>query len=206
MKDHTISMVSGLAGVIIGAILQFAITYHLVEKPKIAIEEKKTAIEVQKIISSLSANIETECSSEKGDNWTWHINCQAINKGTFPVNVRIKDASIYLVSDQKRVPLKQGQNFSISFPKENYKPILNAGSRGYLDYYIILNKQDYPDGVKQASTGANTVFEFETSPAAQRFLIKNFPDAAAFIEEYSKSGVNFMTLLTDSKDSSSGNG
>ncbi|MGY2278873.1 hypothetical protein ACW9H0_14710 [Pseudomonas monsensis] len=41
MKEHSVSIVSGLAGVIIGALLQFAITYQLVEKPKIAIEEKR---------------------------------------------------------------------------------------------------------------------------------------------------------------------
>ncbi|MGF6666413.1 hypothetical protein [Pseudomonas monsensis] len=74
MKEHSVSIVSGLAGVIIGALLQFAITYQLVEKPKIAIEEKKTAIEVQRIISNLSTNVDTKCTSEKNDTWTWHIN------------------------------------------------------------------------------------------------------------------------------------
>jgi hypothetical protein len=198
-------MVSGLAGVIVGALLQFAISYQLVEKPKIAIEEKKTAIEVQKTISSLSANIETDCSTEKNDTWTWHINCIVINKGSLPVNVRIEEASLYLVSDQKRLPLKQGTNFSISFPKEEYNPILNPGSRGYLDYYLIFKKEDYPNGIREASTGANTIFEFETSRSAQRYLSKNFPDAADFIEEYSKTRLNFMTLLVDNKGTTSSN-
>lgn len=197
MKEHSISIVSGLAGVIIGALLQFAITYQLVEKPKIAIEEKKTAIEVQRIISNLSTNVDTKCTSEKNDTWTWHINCFLTNKGTFPVKLKIEEVSLYLVSDHKRLPLKKGENFSFIFPKDDYNPTLNPGAGGYMDYYLTFKREKYPDGIQEVPTGVNTLFEFETSLAAQKFLSDNFPDATDFISEYSKARLNFMTLLID---------
>ncbi|MDF3195366.1 hypothetical protein [Pseudomonas sp. 1928-m] len=199
MKEYSVSMVSGLAGVIIGATIQFGINYQLIEKPKLRIEQQKTAIEVQKAISSLSTNLETSCSNTKLDNWTWHVECYVTNRGALPASAKIEEISIFALSDKKRTLYKQDDIFSVVSPEENYSPILNPGSRSYFDFHIKFSDEKYKDGIKDSTAGVNVLFEFETSQTAQQYLINSFPESESEIEYFSKSKLNFMTRLTEIK-------
>lgn len=199
MKEHSVSMVSGLAGVIIGATIQFGVNYQLIEKPKLKIEQQKTAIEIQKTIASLSTSIETSCSNNKIDDWTWHVECYATNKGALPASAKIENISIFSRSDQKRTLYRKDDIFTVIYPQENYDPTLNPGSRGYFDFHIKFSDKKYKDGIKDSTAGVNVLFEFEASRTAQQYLINNFPESTSEIEYYSKSKLNFMSNLANTK-------
>ena len=189
-------MVTGLIGVIVGAAIQYGISYQLVEKPKLVFEQQKTAIEIHKIISSLSTNLEASCSNQKKDNWTWHMECYVTNKGKLPASAKISGVSVYALSDQKRNLYSQDDIFSTIYPGENYNPTLNPGSQGYFDFHIKFSDKKYKDGIKDSTAGVNVSFEFETSKATQNYLIKHFPNSASEVLHYSISNINFMTKLT----------
>lgn len=186
MKEHSISFISGLAGVIVAAIVQYFISYHFIEQPKIELEKKQVAIEAQKQILLLIPVIESSCSSMRLDPWIWRVNCHSTNKGQYPAIVTIDKPTINIATDPIGFPYDAGGGFTADFPNNKNKFMATAGTPGGDLYFNLrFDKGRYPSGITRTDIVAQIKFSYKSLDSAVRFVNERFPEAHEMLTDFS---------------------
>lgn len=189
MKEHSISFISGLAGVIVATIAQYFINYHFIEQPKIELEKKKVALEAQRQVLSLVPQIESSCGSTRLDTWTWRIDCHSTNKGQYPVIVAIEKTIILIATDHFGIPYDAGSGFKAVFPNNKNMFMATAGtSGGDLYFYLQFDKGVHPFGIVRTDIVAQVEFSYKSDDSAIRFVNESFPDVHEMLTKFSSKG------------------
>jgi hypothetical protein len=188
-----------LSGVIAGAFLtllgSYFVTYQLIEKPKIDLEIRKTAIEALKQAQALTPSVDHSCEPVIIDNWTWKLTCTTRNTGKFTAEISISEVVVALISEPGEPEYKEGQGFSVAFPNKKRSFWAPPDSTGQLRAYITFDKQRYPEGVGRSDMEARVRFAHKTVDAAQDFMFAQFPTTENLIRSTANGGTSLLIRL-----------
>lgn len=198
MREHSISLVSGLAGVVVATVAQYFINYHFIEQPKIELENKKAALEAQKQALSLAPLVDSNCSSTRIDPWAWRIDCHSTNKGQYPATISIQKTTIHLSSDQNETLYSEGQGFSTDFPNNKKMFMGPPGTPGGdLHFNLRFDKSAYPSGITRNDIIARVMFTYRAPDSAVQFVTAQFPEVQGILNDFSTNSALVFTTLPE---------
>jgi hypothetical protein len=195
---------SALIGVLVGSIItvsaQYFISYGMIEKPRIELEQRKVFLEAQRQLSSLMPNIDKECSTIKISKYNHHFVCEYENHGQHLADIKIDEIEVSSILTIKKFILNK--DFKVVYKPENKNKFRSfPGSKSILEFDIILNKTSIPNRYINASLLAVVSSRFQASDAELKILIEKFPELEGSAQELGGRGMNYEISFTDSTDS-----
>ncbi|MCR9616540.1 hypothetical protein, partial [Vibrio antiquarius] len=119
MSDFKSALIGGVVASIFGVAGQYFIGYELVEKPKLALDQKKSYIEAHKIAQNMLPMVNTSCDVSIKSDYSFYVTCTSDNQGEYPVFVEIEDSSIILANDDSHEKFSASSfSFSQRFPDD----------------------------------------------------------------------------------------
>ena len=199
IREHSISLVSGLAGVIVASVAQYFINYHFIERPKIVLENKKAALEAQKQALSLAPLVDSSCSSTRLDLWSWRVDCQSTNKGKYPAVISIEKTTVHLSTDPNETLYQEGNGgFNVDYPNDK-KTFMGTPDTpgGYLHFNLRFDKNKYPSGMNRNDIIARVRFTYKAPDSAVRFVTDQFPEVRGMLNDFSTNASSVFTALSE---------
>jgi hypothetical protein len=194
---------SALIGVLVGSIItvsaQYFISYQLVEKPRIDLEQRKVFLEAQRQLSSFMPNIYEECSTAKVSKYIHRFSCKYENHGQHLADVKIDDIEITSSSSiRKFIPDKDFKVFYQPKNKNRFRSF--PGRKAVLNFNIILDSNSVPDGYVTPSLLVVVSSRFQANNAELKLLIEKFPELKNVAQELRGDGTIHEIGITDSTD------
>jgi hypothetical protein len=175
MKEIYSALIGVLAGSIITVSAQYFISYRLIEKPRIDLEQKKVFLEAQRQLSSLMPNIDKKCSTRKISKYTHSFFCIYENHGQHLAEVKIDKIEIASSSSIKKFIL--GKDFKVLYkPKNQNKFPSFPGSKAFLAFDVTLDSNSIPDGYRTPSLLVAVISRFQASDTELKLLIERFSE------------------------------
>lgn len=188
-----------LIGVLAGSLLTLAglyfVTYELIERPKIELEQKKAEIEAVKQAQSLTPNVTHTCDPTPIDAWSWKLSCRTHNAGQFTTEISISEILVSVLSDPKEPQYTEGQGFTVTYPNNKKLYWLPPASDGLLRAYIQFDKTRYPNGIQRTDLEARVGFTHKTVKPVQDFILNKFPSLTELVESTASGGISMRAQL-----------
>lgn len=202
---------SALIGVLIGSIItvsaQYFISYRMIEKPRIDLEQRKVLLEAQRQLSSFMPNVNTECTAIKASKYTHKFFCRYKNNGQHLAMVTIEDIAINLRSSG--IKFIRDKDYKVLYrPKNKNKFLSFPGSKSFIEFDISLKNTSIPDGYMTSYLSVEVGSNFQSSDAELNLLIENFPELKTIAQNLGRQYSYFVLEgedLTDSTDANEGN-
>lgn len=192
-----IGVVASLGGVLLGGLLQYFVTYKSIERPKLALEQsrvdlerKRASLEGHKLAMSLTPLVDTRCSaSPMPDSITFRIDCSFKNSGFHHVQIAISDIALRQLSDTSETLYPPGTGgYLVHHPNKKKSFQAPPGVEGDLWFYVVFDKQRYPQGVAANQIEVRVGCKFQTPQSVQQYVIEQFPELKAIVEDASTRG------------------
>ncbi|HHC6640719.1 TPA: hypothetical protein ACN397_004654 [Vibrio parahaemolyticus] len=200
MSDFKSALIGGVVASIFGVAGQYFIGYELVEKPKLALDKKKTYIEAHKIVQDMHPMVITSCEASTKSDYSLYVTCTSDNEGEYPVFIEIEDSSIILENDDSHERFTASSfSFSQRFPDDKKSFKLYPGASGYLDFYLDLDSEVF-DGAK--ANNWNTVitnFKYSSDVEYTKSFIGVFPEFASTLMDSMVVYEEFHSYVNDSE-------
>lgn len=193
-------LISALIGGLVVVIAQYAITYKLIEKPKLELENKRAelekqrmVIEAQKQIALLTPNIKSNCKIQANGIWTFKINCEMQNIGQYATLVKIADVDVAIDDVSARV--LGDTEAVVKFVDDVHEYIAPPSSFGTLSFYINLDKDAFPHGAINSRLRATITLGYRVKGVITNTLTEAFPEMKEFVDDIAIGGLKINLHL-----------